>query len=368
MFKKSYTFDDVALVPQFNNIPSRTEPDVSSWITHNTTIGMPLVPSNMDTVMSKELADVIIDNGGIPINHRFSSLEDQVDFVKYCKGNCYVSLGVNHIENLKPLYDAGARGVCIDIAHGHSLVVMNLIREIKSLYPDKEVIAGNICTPMAYQDLVNAGADCCKVGIGPGSACTTRRVTGFGVPQFSAIRDISEYAQKLKVPIIADGGIRNSRDVVLALAAGASTVMIGGLFAKTYESAAPKSVIIRNSNNEDLNVPIKDYNQLKEFVAMPNDDELKKYGYDIVMHYRGQASENFQNEYYGKVKSGTVPEGIDFKNSCSGSAQDLIDELLGGLRSGLTYGGARNIKELQRKAEFTEVTVNYTQESFSRPK
>lgn len=353
MFKKCYTFDDVALVPQFNNILSRTEPDLTSWITKTTTIGMPLIPANMDTVISLELAKVIIDNGGLPIFHRFCPLEEQLNFVKTYPNKCYVSMGVNNVENLIPLFSAGAKGVCIDIAHGHSLVVMNLIREIKSVFPDKEVIAGNICTPMAYNDLVNAGADCCKVGIGGGSACTTRLVTGFGVPQFSAIHDISEYAYKLKVPIIADGGIRNSRDIVLSLAAGASSVMIGNLFAKTIESAAQKysKKTKHIVNREDL---------LNGLYYKDNKD-------DIVVHYRGQASANFQNDYYGKVKEKTVPEGIDFLSKCSGPAQDLIDELLGGLRSGLTYGSARNIKELQRKAEFVEVTNNYSGESAPRP-
>lgn len=348
MFTKYYTYDDVALVPQFNNILSRTEPDLTSWITKNTTVGMPLIPSNMDTVISPKLAKVIIDNGGFPIYHRFCSLEEQLDFVKMFPNKCYVSIGINNLENVKPLYEAGAKGVCIDIAHGHSLSMMNLIRDLKTYYPEKEIIAGNICTPMAYNDLVNAGADCCKVGIGGGSACSTRIVTGFGVPQFSAIYNISEYAKKLKVPIIADGGIRNSRDIVLSLAAGASTVMIGNLFAKTLESAAPKY------SKAGINI-----NDLEDY--------YESHPYDLVVHYRGQASANFQNDYYGKVKTKTVPEGIDFKTLCTGPAQNLIDELLGGIRSGMTYGSARNIKELQRKAEFVEVTNTYAVESAPRP-
>lgn len=350
MFTKHYTYDDVALVPQFNNIVSRTEPDLTSWITKDTTMKMPLIPANMDTVIGKDLAKVIVDNGGYPIFHRFCSLQEQLDLVSTFQDKCYVSIGMNHVENLKPLYEAGARGVCIDIAHGHSLSMMNLIRDIKSTYPDKELIAGNICTPMAYNDLVNAGADCCKVGIGGGSACTTRIVTGFGVPQFSAIYNISEYAKKLKVPIIADGGIRNSRDIVLSLAAGASSVMIGNLFAKTLESAAPK--LHNNRYITDATEIRQLYNKNKN---------------SIYMHYRGQASESFQNDYYGKVKKDTVAEGIDFTVKCSGTAQDLIDTLLGGIRSGLTYGSARNIKELQRKAEFVEVTSTYSSESVPRP-
>src|SRR6202035_1032012 len=144
------------------------------------------------------------------------------------------------IDETRMLLDLGAAGVCIDVAHGHSDKMIQFIRELKRTHPDKEVIAGNVCTPMAYHDLVNAGADAVKVGVGPGAACTTRMVTGFGVPQFSAIMECAKVAEKLRIPLIADGGIRDSRDVVLALAAGASSVMIGKLFALTKESAAPK--------------------------------------------------------------------------------------------------------------------------------
>jgi IMP dehydrogenase len=214
--------------------------------------------------------------------------------------------------------------------------MFHFIQELKRTHPDKEVIAGNVCTAMAYHDLVNAGADAVKVGIGPGAACTTRMMTGFGVPQFTAVYDCAKIAEKLRVPLIADGGIRNSRDVVLALAAGASTVMIGKRFAMTKESAALK----RKSEHSPTGLQAK---------------------------YRGQASADFQNDFYGGLKEKTVAEGIDFWGDVTGTAKELIDELLGGLRSGLTYGGARSIKELQRKAEFVAVTSNYMPESRPRP-
>jgi len=200
-----------------------------------------------------------------------------------------------------------------------------------------EVIAGNICTARAYHDLVNAGADAVKVGIGPGAVCTTRMVTGFGVPQFTAIRDCAEESSHFRVPVIADGGIKTSKDVALALAAGASTVMIVKLFALTDESAAEKAI-----------------------------NSQAKPGTCWQAKYRGQASADFQNEFCGGLKEKTVAEGIDFWAPVSGPAQDLIDELLGGLRSAMTYGGARSIKELQRKAEFMEVTNAYEAESKPR--
>src|SRR5574338_124286 len=341
-FRTGLTFDDVCLVPQFINVPSRTEPDVSSWITRNRTTGLPLVPANMDTVIGPELARVIVANKGLPIFHRFAPVETQLEWVREFGKNMFISTGIGKPDTTFRLLGEGAGGVCIDVAHGHSKMMFEVIENIKNHFPHVEVIAGNICTPMAYQDLVNAGADGVKVGIGPGAACTTRIVTGFGVPQFTAIYECAQVAQKLRVPIIADGGIRNSRDVVLALAAGASTVMIGKLFALTTESAAEK----KHSTAEGT-----------------------LYGKGIgplMAKYRGQASEDFQNEYYGGLKEKTVAEGTDFWATVSGPAQDLIDEILGGLRSGLTYGGARSIKELQRKAEFLQVTSAYGTESNPR--
>ena len=331
--RKGYTFDDVALVPQFNNVPSRTEPSLETWLTKNRKIQIPLLCANMDTAISEELAEILITQGTLPIFHRFTQFAVQEKWVKKFRENTFISCGIQKIEETRKLLDLGAAGTCIDVAHGHSDRMFHFIQELKRTHPDKEVIAGNVCTAMAYHDLVNAGADAVKVGVGPGAACTTRIVTGFGVPQFTAISDCAKIAEKLRVPLIADGGIRNSRDVVLALAAGASTVMIGKLFAMTKESAALKR-------------------------ETPSGIEAK---------FRGQASEDFQNDFYGGLKDKTVAEGIDFWGPVSGSAEALIESLLGGLRSGLTYGGARNIKELQRKAEFIAVTATYMSESQPRP-
>lgn len=332
--KRSYTFDDVALVPQFNNIPSRTEPSLETWLTKDLKMGIPLLASNMDTVIGEEMAELLLANGSIPIFHRFTDFATQAKWVQKYRDKMFISSGIlpQKLDETRKLLDLGALGVCIDVAHGHSDRMFHIIEDLKKTHPTKEIIAGNVCTAMAYHDLVNAGADAVKVGVGPGAACTTRMVTGFGVPQFTAIYECARIAEKLRIPLIADGGIRDSRDVVLALAAGASSVMIGKLFALTNESAAPKREGTSGA-------------------------EAK---------YRGQASEDFQTDFYGALKEKTVAEGIDFWASVSGSAQQLIDKLLGGVRSGMTYGGARSLKELQRKAEFTEVTAAYKLESFPR--
>lgn len=336
------TWDDVCLVPQYNNVPSRTEPDLSSWITKDVEMGIPLIPANMDTVIGPELAEIILTNGGIPIFHRFATTKEQKDWIRRFDGRIFFSCGIKEDSSLFELLDQKPLGVCIDVAHGHSERMHDIIEVIKKQYPHIQVIAGNVCTPMAYQDLVNAGADAVKVGIGPGAACTTRVVTGFGVPQFTAVKQCADVAKKLRVPIIADGGIRGSRDVVLALAAGASSVMIGKLFALTEESAAEKKRQVEDGYFCDVGRGT------------------------LVCKYRGQASADFQNEFYGGLKEKTVAEGTDFWAPVSGTAQALIDEILGGLRSGLTYGGARSIKELQRKAEFMQVSPAYGTESNPR--
>jgi IMP dehydrogenase len=331
--RRALTFDEVALVPQFNNIPSRTEPNLESWLTREIRIGIPLIAANMDTVIGEELASVLLSRGSVPIYHRFTDMAQQKAWVERYLEKTFISSGILRTDEVVELLKRGACGVCVDVAHGHSERMFHFIEEVKKACPDKQIIAGNVCTAMAYHDLVNAGADAVKVGVGPGAACTTRMVTGFGVPQFSAIKECAEIAEKLRVPLIADGGIRGSRDVVLALAAGASSVMIGKLFALTKESAAKK-----RTNANGL----------------------------LEAKYRGQASEDFQTEFYGEVKKDTVPEGTDFWTSVSGSCEELLDELLGGLRSGMTYGGARNIKELQRKAEFVQVGTPYMNESKPR--
>jgi IMP dehydrogenase len=340
--REAFTFDDVALVPRYNNVESRTEPDLHSWLTKNIRVGMPLVPANMDTVIGMELAQIIAGYGGMPIFHRFTSFEEQAKWVAHLEGMCILSCGVGKFDEISKLIDLGPVGVCIDVAHGHSERMANLVKRIKDTYPALEIIAGNVCTARAYHDLANAGADGIKVGIGPGAACTTRVVTGFGVPQFTAIRDCAEEATHLRVPIIADGGIRNSSDVVKALAAGASTVMMGKIFALTEESAAEK---------------VKDARQGTKFGVGIG---------PLMAKYRGQASADFQNEFYGGLKDKTVAEGTDFWAPVTGKAQDVIDQILGGVRSGMTYAGARDIKELQRKAEFVKVTGAYKTESNPR--
>ena len=198
--REGFTFDDVALVPQFNNIPSRTEPSLETWLTKDRKIDIPILAANMDSVICDELADLLVDYGTVPVFHRFLPLKKQLAWVKKYKKNAFVSAGILKISETRELLDAGAAGVCIDVAHGHSDRMFKHIEQLKKSHPKKAVIAGNVCTSMAYHDLVNAGADAVKVGVGPGAACSTRMVTGFGVPQFTAIYECAQVAEKLRVP------------------------------------------------------------------------------------------------------------------------------------------------------------------------
>ena len=251
-----------------------------------------------------------------------------------------MSLGVQESSaNLEALYEAGCRRFCIDIAHGHSQVVLDAIKKIKDFDKMNQVIAGNVCTYNGVMDLAEAGANIIKVGVGPGAACITRMMTGFGVPQFSAIKECSSakhdllYGKSIKIELIADGGIKHPRDAVLALAAGADAVMMGSIFARTFESAAPKREV-----------------------------EGKTIG-----RYRGQASSEFMNEYFGDTKKRQA-EGVAFDVEITKSAVDIFEEYEGGLRSALTYCGTDNLDNFRKNAEIFESTPSFMVESNYRNK
>jgi IMP dehydrogenase len=331
------SYNDVCLVPQYNNVDSRTEPLLDTWLTRNVSVKMPLVAAPMDTVINAQLARKLREHGTLPIFHRFTTVEQQKEWIDEFGQNCFISTGINDVDKTIELLkysgvNGPAKGVLIDVAHGHSSRLIEYVQKIKRSNPNIEIIAGSVATEMSVQDLYVAGADAIRVGIGAGSACTTRLVTGYGLPMFTCVRECARIASKLRVPVIADGGIEHPKDIAIALAAGAMTVMMGKKFAMVEESAAPKVSV---------------------------DGKL-------MVKYRGQASANFQKDYYGGVKKGTVPEGMDFSVPCSGTADELIEYYLGSLRSAFTYAGARDIKEFQRKAEFVKVGAGYMGEAHVR--
>lgn len=248
------------------------------------------------------------------------------------------AVGVSdYFERTKKLIEANVDFITIDSAHGHSKNIIEAIKNIKNNFPNIPIIAGNIATKEACEDLVKAGADAVKIGIGPGSICTTRVVAGVGVPQLSAIMNCFETADKLKIPLIADGGIRFSGDIAKALAAGASTVMMGGIFAGTDE--APGESIIYQGRK------FKTYRGMGSIGAMD----------------KGSKDRYFQDNIDSTDK--LVPEGVEGMVPYKGGVKDVIHQLLGGLKAGMGYCGSANLKELRAKAEFIKITSAGVNES-----
>lgn len=254
---------------------------------------------------------------------------------KDAKGRLRVGAAVGvqpgFLERAAMLLEAGADVIVVDIAHGHSEHCINAVRTLRKTFPEAEIIAGNVASAEGTRDLIEAGADAVKVGVGPGSICITRIVTGFGVPQLSAVAECAEAARPYGVPIIADGGIRNSGDIVKALAAGAESVMIGSLLAGTDES--PGVVVVRNNRRVKVSRGMASLT-----AAMDRPDRQPKSEGDDPSWAR------------------VVAEGVEAAVPYRGPVEDLLAQLVGGLRSGLSYAGAMNIAELQATAEFVQIT------------
>lgn len=338
--RKGITFDDVLLVPQKTPLRSRSEVDLSTQLTAKIKIQTPIISANMDTVTESQMAIAMARLGGIGFIHRFMAIEKQVEEVrKVKKENLLVgaAIGVkgDFLERSEALLNAGCDVLVLDIAHGHSVQLVEVLSLLKSKFKDAQVIAGNIASRAAAEELIEAGADCLKVGIGPGAFCTTRIVTGSGVPQLTAIMEVAEVAHKHGVPIIADGGIRYSGDIVKALAAGASSVMMGSKLVGCDESPAP----------------------LIEIEGL-----MYKLG-------RGMASTAANKNRVEKDESveldieSYTPEGVEGNVTYVGPVAQFLGKYLGGIRSGFSYSGARNLKELWENAEFIQITPNALVES-----
>lgn len=282
----------------------------------------------MDTVTGTQMANAISELGGMGILHRFCSIEDNVTMFKGVhlpdKVGISIGLGRSGLERAEALTKAGASIICVDVAHGHSKEVNRTVRSLRETYHDNLlIIAGNVATYAGADYLAAAGADIIKVGIGAGSVCTTRIKTGFGVPQLSALQD----CRKVDRPLISDGGIRFPADAVKALAAGADFVMLGGMLSGTDET--PGEI-----------VPIK----------KANGKTLK------VKRFRGMASREAQEDFMGSMSEWKTAEGISVEVPCRGPVKNILLDMMGGIRSGMTYCGAATIKDLQRKAQFMEIT------------
>lgn len=325
------TFDDVLVMPKKSDVRSRRDPSLRSQLTRNQVLETPIIAANMDTVTESKMAIAMNNLGGLGILHRFMSIDQQVTEVRAIAEagtkTIAASIGVNndYQERTHALVKAGVNLLTIDIAHGHSVQMMETLKWLKDTFPNIEIIAGNVASPDAVQDLIEAGADAIKVGIGPGSMCTTRVITGCGVPQLTAIALCAEAAQGYGVPIIADGGIRTSGDMVKAFAAGASCIMVGSMLSGTMETPG-----------------------------------------DIVhgkKQYRGMASKKAQISWRGDMPLGMAPEGESTFVAVKGHVSDVLQELMGGIRSGMSYINANTISEMKDKALFMEMTANGISES-----
>ena len=460
-FKEGLTFDDVLLVPKFSDITSRTQTNLTTKLSRNISLNIPLISANMDTVTESEMAVAMAREGGLGIIHRFLTIQEEanevlkvkrsgsvmienpyymgseqtikhaigymkekgvsgllvtdsesklagilthrdvmfesessllvkdvmtkdvitakpgisldeakeilrknrieklplIDESKNIKG-LITSKDITNIENYpsaskdkkgrplvgaavgvkgdfmertESLLESGADAIVVDIAHGHSENAVSTVRHIKKAFPDCELIAGNVATASGAEDLIKAGVDAVKVGVGSGSICITRVVTGSGVPQLTAVLDCAKVGKKHDIPIISDGGVRTSGDVTKALAAGASCVMVGSILGGTDES--PGSFISKNGKR------FKIYRGMASFYASLG-RKTKENGNVSI--------EDDLNDY--------VAEGVEAMVPYKGSVTDILKQLTGGVRSGLSYCGAHTIPQMQDNAEFIKMS------------
>jgi IMP dehydrogenase len=340
------TYDDVLLLPDESDVvPS--EVDTRTRLTRNIEIAVPVLSSAMDTVTEAKMAIAMAKAGGIGIIHRNLSIEDQVKNVVAVKkeglAGAAVGVGDDGFARASAIIEAGVDVVVVDTAHGHHRAVLDSISRIKKAFPKIEIIGGNIATRAGAQALINAGADAVKVGVGPGSICTTRVVAGVGVPQVTAIMEAHKACVKAGIPLIADGGLQFSGDIVKAIVAGADAVMLGSLLAGCDES--PGELIEING------AKYKGYRGMGSLGAMQSRGEQKSYSKDRYM----------QDDVLAEDK--LVPEGIEGKVAYRGPVATVVHQLVGGLRSGMGYAGAPTIKALQKDGRLIQITAAGLQES-----
>lgn len=333
---KGYSFDDVLIVPKYNKVPSRKDVNFKTRVTKNYSIDIPIIAANMDTVCESQMAIAIGRLGGLGVIHRFLTIEEQVREIKAVKKNnllAAAAIGVkDYEERAKALVEAGVDIFVLDVAHGHAKRTDIVLDFLKANYPDVDVMIGNIATKDAAEHFINKGADGLKVGIGPGSMCTTRIMSGAGVPQITAVMDAYEASQG-RIPVCADGGIKYPGDLTKAIGAGADTIMIGSLFAGTLET--PGEVIEKDGKK------FKEYRGMASYAATIKKMALDGQKVDEVVHVEGEMT---LMPYIGEVEV-------------------IIKKLLGGLASGMTYVGAQNIEALKGKADFIEITSAGLKES-----
>jgi len=322
------TFDDVLLEPRESRI-SREDISLETNLTKKIKLQIPILSAAMDTVSGEEMAISLGKMGGMAVIHRNCSIEEQVQIVSNVKKHKVLigaAVGANDLERAIALDKVGVDAIFVDTAHGHNMRVIEGAKKIKKNIK-AELIFGNIATKEAAMELVKF-ADGIKIGIGPGSICTTRIVAGIGVPQLSAVMNVYEVAKKYNIPVIADGGIKYSGDAVKALAGGASSIMVGSMLAGTFES--PGKIIKINGQK------FKEYRGMGSLAVM-----------------KGNKS---SDRYFQKNSKNYIPEGVEAAVPYKGPVGDIIDQLTGGIKSGMGYIGAKNIKDMPKNAKFIQIT------------
>lgn len=356
--REGLTFDDVLIIPKFSEIESRSQVSLSTNI-RSLTMNLPIISANMDTVTESLMASSMEFLGAQACLHRFQTIEKNVHTFKQSKlgfgDRSYdgpmvsVGLGLIELDRAITLFDSGAHTFIIDVANGAQKTVVNQINSIRNVLGNHiNLIVGNFASTDSVQyliDRVGNKVDAIKIGIGPGSACTTRVKTGVGYPQISAILEISQLLKNTDIKIIADGGMKNSGDIAKALAAGAHMAMLGGMLAGTRET--PGNIV-----DEDGEIVFDNYgtNYSKTF---------KK--------YRGSASKE-SYDIQGKDTEYRTAEGESFYVPYKGPIKDILKNIEGGLRSAMTYVGAKTLEEFRNKAEFVRITNAGHAESFAHGK
>ncbi len=333
--KETVSYDDVLLVPKYSEIESRSQIDIGSNLDNTIRLDLPVISSPMDTVTEDKMALAMHQFGGLGLIHRYNSIEDQVAIAALaCFQNDDAKVGAaigmtgDFEERALALRSVGVKVLCVDVAHGHHIMMERCLKTLKDRFGDEiHIMAGNVATLEGFEALASWGANSIRVGIGGGSICSTRLISGHGVPTLASVIDCAKSTYDVK--IIADGGVKTSGDIVKSLAAGADFVMIGSLLAGTEET--PGEVYTNNTG--------------------------KKYKV-----YRGMASADAQNNWRGKT---STPEGISTTVPYRGSAKDVLKDLAGGIRSGFSYTGVRSLRELQSKATFVRQTTAGQSESFT---
>jgi len=332
--KEALTFDDVLLVPRYSSVlPSETNLNID--LGNNLKLKIPFLSSAMDTITESNMAIAIAQKGGLGIIHRNLSINEQFKEIKKVKKkNLIVGAAVGtadeDLTRTKSILDAGVDLIVIDTAHGHSEKVIKILNKISKIKSKIPICVGNIASGEAALKLYNEGADILKVGIGPGSICTTRMITGIGVPQITAVMEVKKSMKNKKIKIISDGGVKFSGDIIKAIAAGADAIMMGSIFAGTNESPGKKF----KYNNKFY----KSYRGMGSIGAMS----------------AGSSNRYFQKNH--KDKSKFVPEGVEARVLYKGPVGKILYQLQGGLRSSMGYIGAKMINEIQKKAKFIKIT------------